>query len=356
MTASGFVLFALGLEAFIAVWALVVPDRTRPDLLFAVTVDPAVRRTARGRAILAAYRRGAAVVAVVSIASCLAGAVGHVQTAFLVSLVVELAGLTTVYYRAHRRTQPFAAVSGTVRESALDAPPPRLPALWAQLGPFAILAAAAVYLHAHWSQIPVRFPVHWTFDGRPDRWATRTAPGVYGELAVAAVLCAGLLLTAWATAHRTRQIHATGKPAEAERQFRRTVLRLLLAAEYFVTGTFALVARAHVHVTAGPPAAIPAAALVFAGGTAFVLARMGQGGTRLAGAAAPSSDGEVVGDRTDDRYWRAGVIYINRADPALLIEKRFGGGYTMNFARPAAWAILALILLGVPFVAWLTRH
>ena len=69
----------------------------------------------------------------------------------------------------------------------------------------------------------------------------------------------------------------------------------------------------------------------------------------------PQTSSEAVGDRTDDRYWLLGVIYFNRDDPAILIEKRFGIGYTLNFARPMSWSILLLVLL-LPAVLALLRR
>jgi uncharacterized membrane protein len=53
-----------------------------------------------------------------------------------------------------------------------------------------------------------------------------------------------------------------------------------------------------------------------------------------------------VGDRTQDKYWKLGVFYFNRDDPAVVIEKRFGLGYTLNFARPITWIIILLALAG----------
>jgi uncharacterized membrane protein len=43
------------------------------------------------------------------------------------------------------------------------------------------------------------------------------------------------------------------------------------------------------------------------------------------------------------------LLYVNTQDPALLVEKRFGVGYTFNFGHPIAWLLLAL-LVGVPIV------
>lgn len=43
--------------------------------------------------------------------------------------------------------------------------------------------------------------------------------------------------------------------------------------------------------------------------------------------------------------WRWGIFYVNPEDPRLLVEKRLGLGWTLNFGRPGSWAILALLLL-----------
>ncbi len=54
------------------------------------------------------------------------------------------------------------------------------------------------------------------------------------------------------------------------------------------------------------------------------------------------------GQRPPDDNWN-GVFYSNRDDRALLVPKRFGIGYTLNFGHPWSWVVLALILLGAAF-------
>lgn len=51
------------------------------------------------------------------------------------------------------------------------------------------------------------------------------------------------------------------------------------------------------------------------------------------------------GGRPPDEAWKGGVFYSNSRDRALLVPKRFGIGYTLNFGNPWAWALLALIVL-----------
>jgi uncharacterized membrane protein len=45
--------------------------------------------------------------------------------------------------------------------------------------------------------------------------------------------------------------------------------------------------------------------------------------------------------RDDDKYWRGGLFYINREDHTLLVPRRFGLGWTLNFGNPRAAMLLA---------------
>lgn len=58
---------------------------------------------------------------------------------------------------------------------------------------------------------------------------------------------------------------------------------------------------------------------------------------------------ETTGSRPAAAAWRSGVFYVKPEDPALCVNKRFGIGYTLNFGRPEAWALLGLILL-IPLI------
>ncbi|MCK5128906.1 MAG: DUF1648 domain-containing protein [Clostridiales bacterium] len=77
--------------------------------------------------------------------------------------------------------------------------------------------------------------------------------------------------------------------------------------------------------------------------TAILLAvRTGQSGSRIQ----MKSDGITKTiDRADDKHWKAGMIYVNKDDPSLFVEKRFGVGFTVNFGRPAGWILLAVIVI-----------
>ncbi|MBD8067825.1 DUF1648 domain-containing protein [Bacillus sp. PS06] len=54
----------------------------------------------------------------------------------------------------------------------------------------------------------------------------------------------------------------------------------------------------------------------------------------------------------EDQYWKAGVFYFNRNDSSVFVEKRFGIGYTINFANPIAYLVIVVpvvLMIIVPF-------
>lgn len=50
--------------------------------------------------------------------------------------------------------------------------------------------------------------------------------------------------------------------------------------------------------------------------------------------------------------WKGGVFYFNREDPSLFVPKRFGIGYTINFANRWSWLVVAVlvVLILTPFI------
>jgi uncharacterized membrane protein len=74
---------------------------------------------------------------------------------------------------------------------------------------------------------------------------------------------------------------------------------------------------------------------------AVLMFRVGQGGSRLRDEPALGTASSTVNVNVDDdRHWKLGQFYFNPADPAVFVEKRFGIGYTCNYARPLAWVLV----------------
>lgn len=48
--------------------------------------------------------------------------------------------------------------------------------------------------------------------------------------------------------------------------------------------------------------------------------------------------------RDDDRYWYGGFFYYNPDDPDPFVPKRYGWGWTLNFAHPMGKLFLAIMV------------
>ncbi|HVB98047.1 MAG TPA: DUF5808 domain-containing protein [Candidatus Dormibacteraeota bacterium] len=60
--------------------------------------------------------------------------------------------------------------------------------------------------------------------------------------------------------------------------------------------------------------------------------------------------------REGNRHWIAGLVYANSDDPALVVRKRSGVGWTLNFGHWLSWLFMALLLSVPALVGYLSRR
>jgi uncharacterized membrane protein len=349
--------FLLAEIGLVGILLYLLPVLTRPEIFFAVTVPAGFRGTAEAKGILRRFRAALFIHTAVAAALTAAGFALHHLWLLFAGLYWQSLGAFLAFRSGRRKVLPHAAAPSHVRE-ALLAPRQAGPLghRMLQLGPFGILTAACIYLNARWESLPVRFPVHWGMDGKPNRWASRSFLGVYGAVLTGFAICAGMAFLAYATLHWSRQVRATGTAAAHEEKFRNTQIGILIGGEYFISLLFSwlsLMPLRHSQEMGASKAVVLLATLGFVTGIFIAVIRTGQGGVNLvdAGADATASIPEApsIGDRTPDRCWKGGMIYYNPDDPALLVEKRFGIGYTLNFGNGRSWLVLVGIVL-VPLI------
>jgi uncharacterized membrane protein len=268
-------------------------------------------------------------------------------------MVVEIAGWFAAFLGARRRAMTFHVEPNARREAALQPREvPRTGGWLAQAGPFVILVAIFVCLWLRWDNIPARIPVHWGISGMPDGWAARSLAAVFGCATIGLLTCALLASLWYAILRGVRRINSSGPRAIREARFIRMISFFMLAMEYWLALLMGLISLAALRPN--PEAPLPAFLPIvlvqtLLVGAIFVIAfRVGQGGWRL-GIPGESlkPDSSPVGDRTPDESWKLGMFYFNRNDSAVFVEKRFGIGWTLNFANPRALLVVGAILFFV---------
>jgi uncharacterized membrane protein len=321
-----------------------LPAVTRPTLPFGVRVPPeragapVVRRERR-----AYYWRTAAIGACCAVAAVTAQGYGSWLPRII--LLPELAGGYGCFLVARRKIAAvknaeswFAGLRQTVvADTGWRTDPPRFPVCW--LIPALAVTAATVTVGAlRYPGLPAQIV---TGSGHRVPKLAASVLVVAGQFYFTAVYSGLMLLV-----HRSRPDIEAADPAASALRYRRFLAaftRALLTMAALADTSLLLFALPgwQVYQLPGIGRALPV--LPFAAGVlllAAVAARTGQGGSRLNGnvrGIAPAAGT----DRDDDRFWKAGLFYVNRDDPALVVSARFGVGWAPNLGNPATWLLVA---------------
>lgn len=320
-----------------------VPRWARPGIYFAVTVPLPFLDSPEALQILRGYRLRTLAHFAIALALIGAGGLsGHGVLLFLGSIWF-VGGPLAAFWGAHKQAMRYSVQGNRIRQAVLEQRVANPPGGWAgQLVPFAILIAISAYLQLRWNQIPRRFPVHWGIDGRPNGWSTNTAMGVYAPIAIGILILAGIAVTAYGIRHLARGMHTSGSGTVAHDFAQRTGIFLLIV-EYFLAVTFSLVALLPLTGSRGVMSLLIMVLLIVPILVMLIL-WLNKGRPHVEGHPAVIA-GATGGDGTPDECWKFGMFYFNPDDAAVFVEKRFGVGYTLNFAHPSAWICMALVLI-----------
>lgn len=195
-----------------------------------------------------------------------------------------------------------------------------------------------------WPTLPEQIPIHANAAGVIDGWVDKT-PGAVGLMLFGQWIIIAVFIFVYILIRISKRQIDAAAPAASREQGRR--FRLLMsgcmvfggAALALVTGLLPIMMAAS---TDGKMSMTLPLILIFAI-IAVMLVLMflvGQGGSRLKVKSDDPRTQKRQAGTDDDRYWKLGVFYFNPADPAVIVEKRFGVGWTNNFARPVSWLMI----------------
>ena len=312
-----------------------VPRLRKRNIYFGVTVDPAFRETAEARAIAARFRLvlwgGTAVsilgawLAVESSARLAAGLSPLLQLAFVIGAWIWGWSAT----RPHA-AQPFGERSAELYSSADPLPGGPLLIWLPFLGP----AAATLWLAAAWDELPARYPAHYGISGQADRWVEKTAAAVFFSPAMSFLALALMAAVTFMIRHGARR-GSSGERAGWAARYRSLNVKMLVAVMWAMSALTSVISVGPLVPPEVLSWTLPIATLCLLGG--------------IAGFAVPlirmSMEATGGSDATPDECWKLGLFYVNPNDPALMVEKRDGIGYTLNFGNRLTWGLIVLIVL-----------
>jgi hypothetical protein len=309
------VLFAYGMTLAIGLLMMFMPALSRRSTFFAVTVPEGFAGSDEGRVI---HRRSYGIAPLIPVLGGL-GAFVHCR-----GLAME-----------HRRDGSTQRQATLQRDRLVDIVPGRW---WMHVGPYLLLAAAAGWLALNWDRIsdPAFVPTDLT-EGASMARAGFVVFGLPLTMAITIAIC-----------HAMMALGLLIRRLPGHRQRVRSINAFLLGVIWAtaISGAYDSLA-----VLYGERWVTGPVGLVVNIGTVVAILLLPIWMLATGRFARPDEPGQ--GDRSPDSAWKLGLVYFNPDDPTVWVEKRFGVGYTLNFARPTAWLLVGGLLAATAgVIAW----
>jgi len=335
---------------------LILPHITRKGLLFGVYVGEDVAKGQSGRKLLKSWRRRCLLTMllslVIGLSISLAGApLAGNFTGTAVLLLVALVVYLQVHSKARKLVTPIAEGQAEIAVASLE--------VRSTKGAGFAKLALAICIGA--GLVTVAYAVVAYFE-MPSMVPTLTNSDVLNEKSIITFIIAPLfnlvlnpflaLIAVLTTgAKRSMRGGSGGRSQEAQDAFRVAFANLvsafvLLNCAFWTLNSVQIV-RIGLSETDSIGLAISmglAAGVVIVAsaiGIIWVIKKYGQGGAlRESG----SVDERLTGSLADNSHWLMGMFYYNADDPSMMIEKRFGFGYSFNYGNRKAQLLVGTVL------------
>ncbi|NLD91797.1 MAG: DUF1648 domain-containing protein [Fibrobacter sp.] len=292
------------------------------------------------------------------------------EMVMVVSLLMMIITEGSIYLHYHKKIKMLKKDNGwlsenvqiLVADTTLVSGKECASPLWFILYPLIIILTILTGLLL-FDTMPDRVPIKFDFQGHVIRWADKSIGVVFFAPLTQLFLSITFILTYVGIRNAKRQIDASN-PDESRKRisiFRKAWSYFTVFGGLLLLLMFGLMQLSFIGIitnqsttiifTMGPVILLIAAAIALS-------VKIGQGGSRV-NIKRYSNDQGMVINRDDDQYWKYGVFYVNRNDPAIFLEKRAGIGWTINFGQPLSWIIIVgFVLFSGVFVIvsnWLTK-
>lgn len=324
---------------------LILPHITRRGLLFGTYVGEATSQVSEGSRLLGRWYIGCVLVmAVPLIVGYGIALTGRPVAGNFIGTGILLVGAFALYLRFHFQARklapPVAAEAAAQAVASLERPERQ----GIGLARFAF-GSCIVIAFGTFAYVLIRLPDMNVESVAAVIFVPNVNSVVSPFLALYALLAAG--------AKRSIRGGSGGRSLEAQTAFRAALTRLMSASALLICAFLAFLSVRIVRIGLYPTHSLGIGVWVVGGlvsawllGTLIWLAtRYGQGGAlREHG----SVETPLTNGLANDARWVWGLFYVDRDDASIMVEKRFGLGYTLNYGNSIA--ILIAVIFGVALI------
>ena len=347
----------------VAAVSFVMPSLVSPTVPLGVNIpvskvdEPVVSQAIRR------YRQGIVALYVVCVGLAFILASAERTFAQAVCLLIFLAGQTVIYLVVRRQIQNAKAAGGwyenvpvrrhaTIDQASLRGSVP----VWWYFASFAIIAIVVSVGAFIYPSLPEHLPMHWNAAGEITSWAPKNIWSVFGPL----IIGLGVVILLLAAAITTRGLPTSGSSSETRPPNNTHMLQTILGLCAVVVAVILSAITVQVWMAEpmgkGMTVVFAVFPLVLLGVIVALVSVSRWRANRAHVATGETSENtQTPSDPDDDRYWKAGLFYVNNKNPAFFVPKRFGIGTTLNFGHPGAIALMIGFLLLVILIPILSH-
>ncbi|WP_285394915.1 DUF1648 domain-containing protein [Lysinibacillus sp. fls2-241-R2A-57] len=352
-------LFVLGIFIFVGVLETITPHLTRKSIVFGVSIpEPYVQHQQ-----LRTFKKHYSMLVGSIAATFLLGQISllflsiqeekFVLLSFILLFVMLLvsAGLYMSYHikikklkkqenwEAHVKTVYVTDLSIRDKDEVLS------PTFF--LLPIIVTLALITFTYMNYNAIPDVFATHWNAAGEVDGWTEKTWISVIIMPLILLGTQISLFIMSFGMKSAKIQLSAQAKEASANRELtqRKYGSWYLVAINYNMTILLVVLHYTTVILKKQTAPYFFPLFIVFMivtfGGLILFIWKLSRSNERF---------DDLHTNETasaDDRYWKWGIVYINKNDPSLLVQKKYGVGWTVNMANKWSYIILLVIFLPI---------
>lgn len=218
--------------------------------------------------------------------------------------------------------------------------------------PMIVTVGMIAYTGFQYHLLPDQIPTHWGANGKPDAFTDKNPFSAISLPLILLVLQA--MLFGINEGNRNSGIKLSPSSLEASRSRQLTLRKntsiFMLMTSVSVTILMAFLQLATIHMNLVGDLLMMIVPMIFLFiilvGVIILALKVGKSDQQL-----DEQSGGEMADYEQDAYWRGGLFYFNKNDPSIFVEKRFGVGWTLNFANPIGYLICLVPIILILLIA-----
>lgn len=272
----------------------------------------------------------------------------------LLPMTIQLVLYFSVYIKAFKKVKAFKSIhvpaltthSKTVIDTEFIKEKRSLKKIFIYLYmiPLCVTFGLMLYTLYHYSSLPIQVPTHWNYLGQIDVWSPKSYSSVLfpSIIQLCIIILLAFVTLSIFTSRTKLNVNDLEKSKIKSLKYLSGIALSIYIITLFIVVTFGFVTFAGFQGSNLSPLYLWISLLGPLIGVILMLYTFIKYGDN---SSSKDKSSDSYSPEDNDMYWLWGFIYNNPNDPAVMVQKRYGLGWTINIGNKAGKIILIILLI-----------